>query len=336
MRIVPHLAARCADVAFCPSTLQGRSTPLRALLHPVIAVTLVACSSSQSVATDAGRETTTPDARADSTSVDTGVDATKPYDGPLPTSVLVRLANLSPDAPGVDFCIAPHATGLWTGPMLSAALGPDALGNVTVVDAGVVVDSGGKFRDSGTHDASSGTHDAGTPTDARSDVGAAHDAATDATLDGSRDAPAEAHPLVDSAASDAQSSDAGDGGSGAAGVPFPRVSPYLSLNPGVYDVLIVAASTGSCTTPLFTDTTDLAGLVAGDTLTLATVGDFVDQGADPAMGLVLLHDDTNARSASAGLRFVNAVPSVIETTLGSGQSAPPTSAPSSPPRSSVT
>jgi hypothetical protein len=49
------------------------------------------------------------------------------------TQARVRVAHVSPDAPAVDFCIAPHGTGEFTGPVLAGAGGPTGLsyGNVT-------------------------------------------------------------------------------------------------------------------------------------------------------------------------------------------------------------
>jgi hypothetical protein len=48
--------------------------------------------------------------------VDAGPDAHEA--GPGPTGV--RLANLSPTAPSIDFCLAPQGTGVFTGPILAA------------------------------------------------------------------------------------------------------------------------------------------------------------------------------------------------------------------------
>jgi hypothetical protein len=39
--------------------------------------------------------------------------------GPMPTAGL-RFANWSPDSPGIDFCIAPHGTSAFRGPVLAA------------------------------------------------------------------------------------------------------------------------------------------------------------------------------------------------------------------------
>ena len=45
----------------------------------------------------------------------------------------VRVAHLSPDAPSVDFCLAPHGTAEFAGPILATSGGPTGLayGSVT-------------------------------------------------------------------------------------------------------------------------------------------------------------------------------------------------------------
>src|SRR6202030_1440041 len=62
----------------------------------------------------------TADASPGSPDATTGDAATGPLDAeppPLPFA-LVRVANWSPDAPGVDFCLAPHGTTAFVGPLL--------------------------------------------------------------------------------------------------------------------------------------------------------------------------------------------------------------------------
>ena len=278
----------------------------------LLLIAISACSSGGAEGThDASTDVTPRDARHDAqhpadATADMGSSAEATSVAPVPTAVLVRLANWSPDAVGVDFCIAPHGTSLWSGPVLSGSLGVGALGTVTVVDAGIAVDAGAH------------AHDAGLPLDARVD---AHDSG----LDAARDAPAEGHP---DAASDARpTADAHDDAAGDAldegrpglGVPFPRMSPYVSLTPGQYDVRVVAAHTGSCAAPLFGDTKDLPPFIAGAVVTLATVGDSNPEGSDPTLGVVSFADDATVPAGRALLRYINAVPSVIETTLGSGR-----------------
>jgi hypothetical protein len=279
---------------------------VRSCIVIVITLAVAGCSSSGGgTPGDGGREATARDATRDARLSDQSVDtAEATADVSNATLALVRLANWSPDAPGVDFCLAPHGSSLWSGPVLSGALGVAALGTVTVVDAGIPTDSGAQ------------PHDAGAP-DAGLDAGA-HDTGLDAAADARADSAAEASAPPDAGLVDGPA-DASDDSHPAAGVPFPRISPYVSVSPGEYDVRVVAAQANDCATPLFNDTNDLPTLTAGAVVTLASVGDFNDQGADPPIGLVSFADDTSVPSQRVLLRFINAVPSVIETSLGTGR-----------------
>ena len=67
----------------------------------------------------------------DATNANDGQDA---GDGPQPTLALLRVANWSADAPAVDFCIAPHGTGAFQGPILAARA--SAIDSAGVLDAG--------------------------------------------------------------------------------------------------------------------------------------------------------------------------------------------------------
>jgi len=228
------------------------------------------------------------------------VDA--PGDAPIPTTALVRLANWSPDAPGLDFCVAPHGTGLWTGPLLASNVGHAVIGRLILTDAGLPVD------------ASHASHDATASTDAR-----------DLVDSGGPDAGAhDGASTSDSGAHDARLADANDA-STPTGVIFPRVSPYVALSPGQVDVRVVAGGSPDCAAAVLPEIDDLPALRAGDVDTFAAVGDTIAQGTDPGVTLALLPDDTRVAASSVGLRFVNAVPSVIEVTLASGTIAKGTS-----------
>lgn len=108
-----------------------------AILHSValgalgagLAGGLVACSSSSGG--HAGAPASSSDAGVDASM---WIDATVLDDAPgaddeagdagaetaVPTQALLRFANWSPDAPAADFCIAPHGTTAFQGPMLSS------------------------------------------------------------------------------------------------------------------------------------------------------------------------------------------------------------------------
>jgi len=219
-------------------------------------------------ASDAHRADDSGDSRAP---VQSGLDAGA--DVATPTTALVRLANWSPDAPGVDFCLAPHESSVWRGPVLSAALGAGLLGNLTIVD---------EQTDSG-----------------------ARDARADAADDGS---------TADGGSSESSVDDK-DARAPAAGITFPRISPYVSVAPGKYDVRVVAAGATDCATPIFDERTDLPAFVAGAFTTLAAVGDLNAQGTDPAIALAAFSDDSSVPAGEMHLRFVNAIPSVTAATL---------------------
>ena len=102
----------------------------------VAGLAMAACSSSHASpgadAGDAGHdarftlETGAPGDDGSGGGDDAGSDA--PFEtGPV-SQTLVRLADWSPDAIPLDFCVAPHGTASWEGPLLAiaAALDPDA------------------------------------------------------------------------------------------------------------------------------------------------------------------------------------------------------------------
>jgi hypothetical protein len=76
------------------------------------------------------------DARTEGASA-TDASSTGAGDATLPPSTLalVRVANWSPGAPAVDFCLAPHGTAAFRGPFVAALLGAET-------EAGLPVDAG--------------------------------------------------------------------------------------------------------------------------------------------------------------------------------------------------
>jgi len=267
-------------------------------------LSLSACSSASTggpadAATDGSGKDATRDARLDAPhdathEADIEPDAARDSgpDGPVPTTALVRLANFSPDSNGLDFCLAPRGTSMWSGPILGNTLGHGSLGQLTVIDAGLPVDAGHKGTDAGGGVDSGGTRETGAP-----------DASPDATSDAQEDAGIPA------------------------GARFPRFSPYVAMTPGEYDVRVVAGGALDCTAPLAPDVDDFPPLFAGTVLTFVALGDTVDQGTDPTLALGIVTDDTTVAAGSVALRFVNAVPTVIEVTFAAGTLAKGTSQP---------
>src|ERR1700722_7569004 len=106
------------------------------------------------VACGNGDDTTSPPAALAALDAGKGHDATAPTDGSpggdatiadagetdgepeggTPTLALLRAANWSADSPSVDFCLAPHGTGAFRGPILGEAAA--AIDDAGVIDAG--------------------------------------------------------------------------------------------------------------------------------------------------------------------------------------------------------
>ncbi len=86
---------------------------------------------------DAGPDASHPDATIgdDGGEQDAVVkDATAEEGEAAPTLALLRLANWSADSPAIDFCLAPHGTGAFQGPILGATAA--AIDDAGVLDAG--------------------------------------------------------------------------------------------------------------------------------------------------------------------------------------------------------
>jgi hypothetical protein len=151
----------------------------------------------------------------------------------------VRIAQLSPDLPPVDVCVASHGTGSFQGPLLAQL-------------------------------------------------------------------PADAS---------------------APGVAYAQLSAYLPLDPGAYDVRIVAAGASSCApvgvvdAAAWPDSFTLAALVGGAFATLLIAGELVPAGGDPPLTVALLGDDAVLGGGAASLRAINAMPGEPSLDFGLGSSA---------------
>jgi hypothetical protein len=96
---------------------------MRAPLASIPALlTLLAAASCSS--DDASHPADDASAGLDSTAGEGGDDTSSVGDA-APTQAMVRFAQLSPDAPRLDVCVAPHGTGVFAGPLL-AQLAEDA------------------------------------------------------------------------------------------------------------------------------------------------------------------------------------------------------------------
>jgi hypothetical protein len=86
-----------------------------------------------SVAADATTGDAFVGADADAGTAESDGAAVEPYK-PTSSAALVRVANWGPGAPGVDFCLAPHGTTSFQGPLLSSVAA--AINDAGVLDAG--------------------------------------------------------------------------------------------------------------------------------------------------------------------------------------------------------
>jgi hypothetical protein len=161
-------------------------------------------------------------ADADAATEALGVDVT------APTLALLRVADWSPDAPTLDFCIAPHGTRAFQGPVVAGAA---------------------------------------------------------------------------------------DGGAGA--LAFPRVSAYVTLTPGQYDVRLVTAGAGCCGVSIRPDATTLPVLAAGMAVTVALVGEEVPTAGDAPLQLAAFADDVVSVDLVT-IRFINAAPALTQVDVGTG------------------
>jgi hypothetical protein len=92
------------------------------------------CTSASPLLVDAGDAASGTDA---TTLPETGpieATATTPEDASPSQAALLRVANWSPDAPAVDFCLAPHGTTAFQGPILAGLAAADT--DAGIPDAG--------------------------------------------------------------------------------------------------------------------------------------------------------------------------------------------------------
>jgi hypothetical protein len=106
------------------------------------------------------------------------------------------------------------------------------------------------------------------------------------------------------------------GDSGSPSIQFPLVTNYLlGVSPGTYDAAIVATGAG-CANPVAM-ATNLPALAVSGWYTMAIVGDRTPAGADPALSVVVLTDDSSA-TIGAAVRFLDMAPSIASADFGEG------------------
>jgi len=253
-----------------------------------IALVAIACSARSNpggvVLTDGGGEA---DARAPS--VDAGPDGGDSEEDPpisAPQTHL-RLAQLSPDLPPVDVCVAPHGTMSFQGPLLAqlaARIGEESGADAARPGLAYAQVSAYLPLDEG-------------PYDVRLVMAGA--SSCSASL------PFASAPDADSGDNDGASADSADGdGETEGGQDGAQATD--------------AGADGSSGTP---DWTNLPSLAFNTYTTLIVAGDWEPAGADPGLTVALLPDDAVLAGPAAVLRAVNAVPSWSGADFGLGSFA---------------
>jgi hypothetical protein len=101
------------------------------------------------------------------------------------------------------------------------------------------------------------------------------------------------------------------------GLAYGQVTRYLDLDPGAYDVRVVAANASACATSVVPDTEGVA-LEGGRTLTVAAVGLAAPSAGQPAFALVPFVDETDVAAGNVKVRFIHASPGTPAVDVGTG------------------
>ncbi len=114
---------------------------------------------------------------------------------------------------------------------------------------------------------------------------------------------------------------------GTPGVAYAQLSAYSPLDPGAYDVRIVAAGASSCApvagadAAAWPDSIALPALARGAFATLVIAGEVVPAGSDQPLTVALLGDDAVLDGGAASLRAINAMPGEPSLDFGLGSAA---------------
>jgi hypothetical protein len=231
-----------------------------------------------------------------------------------PASPMVRFAQLSPDAPALDFCLAAHGTGDFQGPLLAqfaedagSPLGAGAPGlSFAQVSAYFTIDAG-------QYDvrlvAAGATSCAPGAPGRDASVGAEAGAIGDASVDADGAASADAGEIADAGISAEAGATADAGETADAGV-------GADVDAGADSGESAAADGGPM--PALNEVTNLPSLAAGTSTTILLVGEVSPSGGDAAFRAVAVQDDTALVSGGASLRTINALPATPNVDFGYG------------------
>jgi hypothetical protein len=178
----------------------------------------------------------------------------------------------------------------------------------------------------GGEDSSTGD-DGGTDTGVENDTGTPTDGGTEAAApeanirlaNWSPDAPAAGydfciatHGSTTFSGPQISAATSGDAGGGLT-LAFPTVTTYFGIDPGTYDIEIVAGNATDCSSPIGSAITNIlpSGLAANSYYTIAFVGDSTQAGSDPTLTAIGFQDEgTPATATNANVRFLNVAPSL--------------------------
>lgn len=199
-----------------------------------------------------------------------------------------------------------------------AASGCTVNATVNGGDGGIGDDSSTSGDDTGTNtDTGTTPNDSGTTTDAPGEAAAPSTNVRLANL--SPDAPSAGYDFCLAPHGQSPQMWSGPqlagvtGDAGSLSLAFPNVTTYFQLDPGQYDLEIVAAGASDCTAPIGSAITSLPNLTQDNFFTIAFVGDTTVAGGDPALNAIGFQDDP-APASGINLRFLNVAPQFNGTT----------------------
>ena len=245
---------------------------------------------------DSSANTTADGGGFDATTASPSTDGGPPSDAPAaPPQTLLRIAHLSPDAPAIDVCVAPHGTTTFQGPLVAGLA--SSLGLTASTAGGAIGNDGGVIGLSFTEVSAYISLDPG-----------AYDVRIVAAGASSCDVPLGAVPLdagAPTAAGDA--GDAGDADASDAGLLGDADAGSNASDSG---------SDGAVPTGSVPDSTNLPTLVFNQSATLLIAGDLVPVGNDASLTIRIALDNELLVRGASNIRAINAIPSQPTLDLG--------------------
>lgn len=105
------------------------------------------------------------------------------------------------------------------------------------------------------------------------------------------------------------------------GLPYPGTAAYADVPPGDYQVQVVAAPGGDCSTGAIPTSYGLPVLADGTYATIATIGNLMPSGGDASAKVVAFIDDVTGTPAGLKLRAIDAASRIGYAEIGTGSQA---------------